>query len=194
MRKLERKRTKGIPLAFRNEKRISKMLKLLKAERKLQCGEIEKHEFPSNWSSCKKQLQKESADKCAYCESITSVIAYGDVEHYRPKSVYWWLAYCYDNYLASCTLCNQKYKKAKFKVLNARLASPRVNRGNTDAQLKRKAPKATPDPYTESEGMPWAQYESAHHAERPLLLNPYIDDPAKYFAWKVDHSECANII
>lgn len=44
------------------------------------------------------------------------MVAYGDGEHYRPKSTYWWLAYNYDNYLASCTLCNQRFKEAKFPI------------------------------------------------------------------------------
>lgn len=187
MRKLIRIRTKGIPKAFRGDKRVDQMLTLLKKEREIKLGQISKHEFPSTWSPCKKQLHKESLEKCAYCESPTTVISYGDVEHYRPKSKYWWLAYCYDNYLASCTLCNQKYKKAKFDILNQEMTAPTVLANNTDSQLNAMVALSTPDPITENEGMLWVDFIAAHKSERPLLLNPYIDDPNDYFAWEVDH-------
>jgi hypothetical protein len=54
------------------------------------------------WKLAKKQLKKESNGKCAYCEANLQVVAFGDVEHYRPKSIYWWLAYTYDNYVYAC--------------------------------------------------------------------------------------------
>ena len=59
------------------------------------------------WKAAKPQLKIESGGKCAYCESPTDTVAHGDVEHFRPKSVYWWLAYCYDNYVYACQICNQ---------------------------------------------------------------------------------------
>ena len=49
------------------------------------------------------------------------MVAYGDVEHFRPKSKYWWLAYCYENYLYSCQMCNQRYKKAEFPIFGPEL-------------------------------------------------------------------------
>lgn len=189
MRLLKRKRTTGIPKAFRGSDRVAKTLQLLKSEQAIQLGELEKHEFRSTWSPCKQQLHRESHNKCAYCEAPTTLVAYGDVEHYRPKSKYWWLAYCYDNYLASCTLCNQKYKKAKFQILNSKMSAPIVRPNDNDATLRTKAAKITPDPYSKTGGMSWAIYEAAHHAERPLLLNPYFDDPMQYVAWQVDHSK-----
>jgi hypothetical protein len=36
----------------------------------------------------KTALQKAQHDKCAFCESKFSHIAYGDVEHFRPKAGY----------------------------------------------------------------------------------------------------------
>lgn len=187
MRKLSRLRTNGIPQAFRGPDRVNKSLELLKAERELKKGLIEKHKFPSNWSPSKKQLQKESHQKCAYCESPTTVTAYGDVEHYRPKSKYWWLAYCYDNYLASCQLCNQKYKKAKFDIHGTQLSPPQVRSNSTDTRLAEMASQVTPDPINSAEGLDWQVFEQMHFTERPLLLNPYIDDPSAYFSWEVDH-------
>ncbi len=53
-------------------------------------------------------------DKCAYCEKRTEEY---QIEHYRPKSIYYWLAYSWDNLLVSCGKCNF-YKGTKFKVKN----------------------------------------------------------------------------
>lgn len=185
MRKLSRIRDGGIPTAFIGEHRKSQLLKLVKAERDIKNGLLNKHKFPSTWSPCKTQLHKESDSKCAYCESPTTVVSYGDVEHYRPKSKYWWLAYCYDNYLASCTLCNQKYKKAKFKTLHPKIQGPQIKKNNTDTHLENIVATITPDPIQETDGVSWNEYIQQHNDERPLLLNPYIDDPKNFFAWEV---------
>lgn len=189
MRRLRRSRNDKIPENFRGAKRIEKMVDLLKVQRSIMLDSSIKHKFPSNWSPTKEQLLRESKDKCGYCESPTSVISYGDVEHYRPKSVYWWLAYCYDNYVASCTLCNQKYKKAKFETLNGRMVGPPVNAGDSLASLTAIAAMVIPDPLIEAEGMSYKDFKKAHDQERPLLLNPYLDDPKKFFAWEVDHAK-----
>lgn len=50
--------------------------------------------------------------KCAYCEQK---IEEWHVEHYRPKSRYYWLAYAWDNLLLACVKCN-RFKGDKFKV------------------------------------------------------------------------------
>ena len=104
---------------FRGERKRSFEKELLVNQRRLLRGEIEGHTFNSDrWKPAKEQLLTETLGKCAYCEAPMSTVAYGDVEYYRPKSVYWWLAYCIDNYLASCQLCNQKFKKAFFPIKN----------------------------------------------------------------------------
>ena len=68
--------------------------------------------------------------KCCFCESKIGHIAYGDVEHYRPKAGwvqdeepinkpgYFWLAYDWDNLLLSCEKCNQRYKRNYFPLAN----------------------------------------------------------------------------
>jgi len=50
--------------------------------------------------------------KCAYCEKDISDDPKA-IEHYRPKDIYYWLAYSWDNLLLSCTRCNSK-KGTKF--------------------------------------------------------------------------------
>jgi len=186
MRKLERTRTAtAVHRSFRGTSRIQFESQLLKAERQVRRGDAVKHVFPSKWNVVKDQLLLETHDKCAYCETPTSVVAYGDVEHFRPKSTYWWLAYCYDNYAASCTLCNQKYKKAAFPILKSRMRAPLVKKTTTDKWINERAGKFTPDPLNEDEGLSWADFAVAHNAERPLLPDPYLDEPTDHFIWQV---------
>jgi uncharacterized protein (TIGR02646 family) len=61
------------------------------------------------------QLCKDQHYKCAYCEcSLTK--AYNDVEHYRPKSIYYWLGHDWNNLLYSCPICNRLYKRINFPL------------------------------------------------------------------------------
>lgn len=53
----------------------------------------------------KEDLELRYHHKCAYCEQ--KVESY-HVEHYRPKSIYYWLAYSWDNLLFCCATCNEK--------------------------------------------------------------------------------------
>lgn len=53
-------------------------------------------------------------NKCAYCEKDISDED-KHLEHYRPKDIYYWLAYSWDNLLLSCARCNKKKGKC-FKV------------------------------------------------------------------------------
>lgn len=108
MIKLNRVRTiPPVHANFQKVKRERFNLELMKDRRTvLHNSGLTQKFVSSRWGKAKPQLLKESSGKCAYCETPTSVVAFGDVEHYRPKSKYWWLAYCYDNYLASCQICN----------------------------------------------------------------------------------------
>lgn len=169
---------------FKNPKKKQFERELLDDQRRICRNEIEKHDFDSKrWKPSKDQLKVESNDKCAYCEAPTSLVAYGDVEHYRPKSIYWWLAYNYDNYLVSCQLCNQRFKKAKFPVRNNRLRAPQVKSNSTNTYLDNLAGTLGPDPLDNNEVQAFHQ---RHIVERPLLLNPYMDDPANFYAWRAD--------
>ena len=103
--------------------------------------------------------------KCCFCESKILHIAYGDVEHYRPKAGYrqnsedamqkpgyYWLAYSWDNLLLSCERCNRQYKKNLFPLLH---------------QEKR---------------------AQCHHdnfgIESPLLINPTVTDPKNHIGFR----------
>lgn len=60
--------------------------------------------------------------KCAYCESALELID-GDVDHFRPRAGYHWLAYDWRNLLPSCRTCNQVYKGSQFPVEGTKATS-----------------------------------------------------------------------
>jgi uncharacterized protein (TIGR02646 family) len=64
----------------------------------------------------KEVLFKGQHGKCAYCEWREPQAKYRDVDHYRPKSTYWWLAWTWENLLFSCIDCNRDHKKAQFPL------------------------------------------------------------------------------
>lgn len=55
----------------------------------------------------KEHLHQMQHSKCCYCEQV-QVPLHNDVEHYRPWSKYWWLAWTWENLLFACRACNQK--------------------------------------------------------------------------------------
>ena len=182
MIKLSRVRhSSAIPAGLRGQLRKKKALLLLKGKRD---GNLA---FKSDyWKPAKDQLKKEVHNKCAYCEADTAVVAHGDVEHFRPKGIYWWLVYCYDNYLYCCQVCNQVYKSDNFPIRGARLPEPLVNPLATDAELQAMAGTIAPDPLNDSQGLPMATFLQQASQEMAYLVDPYNVDPATLFAWEAD--------
>lgn len=62
----------------------------------------------------RESLKQDFNYKCAFCEQRVERF---DVEHYRPKSIYYWLAYSWDNLLYCCPVCNQN-KSNSFPTKN----------------------------------------------------------------------------
>jgi uncharacterized protein (TIGR02646 family) len=65
----------------------------------------------------KTALENLYLNKCAYCETRNEG---WDVEHFRPKSIYYWLVYSWDNLLFACSTCNG-FKNNHFEVLANRV-------------------------------------------------------------------------
>ncbi len=175
-------RTTVPPDGFAGEQRIDKNLALIRLRRR--GGKPDS----AVWRRAKPHLKAETHGKCAYCESSTSTVAYGDVEHFRPKSVYWWLAYCYDNFSYSCQICNQMYKKATFRVASEdrRWQEPIV-RSRTGLTTREQAKLMTPDPRDRAAGgMPFDEFVRAATREKPYLVDPYLEDPEELHAWEAD--------
>ena len=107
----------------------------------------------SFWGKYKSHFMKAQNRKCGYCEmkvtdygdmehyhpkstvhKLESVGQERENLHNLEKGSrtfsnlcergYWWLAYDWDNYLLSCKLCNQAYKKAFFPIKEARSPNP----------------------------------------------------------------------
>ncbi|MCC6784727.1 MAG: hypothetical protein IT457_17910 [Planctomycetes bacterium] len=158
----------AVPAAFvgaartKNEKRLVDQLPTTQFEFD---GEI--------WKKAKPQLSNESADKCAYCESSTRVVAHGDVEHFRPKSVYWWLAYCLDNYSFACQICNQVHKRDQFGVDAIAMAPP----------ANPSAGSLAPDPLDRDAV---DTFLALCKAEKPRFVDPYVENAELFFAWRAD--------
>ncbi len=83
--------------------------------------------FPRHWneSDVRGALYAAQGKVCAYCGCHLPRNDRGDVDHFRPKSRlhddvshggYWWLAYVFDNYLLSCSVCNSVYKRNRFPL------------------------------------------------------------------------------
>jgi uncharacterized protein (TIGR02646 family) len=118
-------------------------------------------------TSVKKALRKAQHDKCAFCESKVSHIAYGDVEHFRPKAGwvqrdgdaltrpgYYWLAYEWTNLFYACQLCNQRFKKNLFPL---------------------------------EEGTPRARSHRDNPAdEKPLLIDPAQEEPEHHLGFRAE--------
>lgn len=134
-----------------------------------------------DWKKMKRFLTQDSHGKCAYCESNTSSVAHGDVEHFRPKSVYWWLAFCVDNYVFACQLCNQTHKKDYFPIRGTRLKAPRLpaSMPTTAAARRRLLERICPDPVAVDDAAVIATWLK----ERADLPHPYLEDPEPFFAW-----------
>lgn len=178
---LDRSREPGaITTGLRGARRLTKERRLL--DERI-AGDFD---FNSGyWGRAKPQLVVEAEGKCAYCEADTRVVAHGDVEHYRPKSLYWWLAYCYDNYVFACQICNQVYKSDLFPVAGARLAEPSIPNPATEQAIAALVGTLAPDPMdaaaVETTLATWA-------AELPDLPNPYHEAPERLFAWEADET------
>lgn len=137
----------------------------------------------NSWKKMKPFLQRDSFHKCAYCESDLAHVAHGDVEHFRPKKTYWWLAFCTDNYVFSCQICNQTHKSDHFPHAGAALKGPTLRGTLPRSAVARRRLLAAcgPDPATTTDKAAYALW----HPEDADLPHPYLEDPEPLFAWRV---------
>lgn len=70
--------------------------------------------FPAHWTKpdVRGLLHAMQGRICAYCLTERPL----DVEHFRPKAGYWWLAYDATNYVLACTACNRDRKGTQFPL------------------------------------------------------------------------------
>lgn len=189
MIRLERRRTEAIPARFRGAGRIESAAELLRARREYIAANEAKFSYLRSglWSPAKPQLKAESSGKCGYCESLASPTAHCDVEHIRPKDIYWWLALCFDNYVYSCQICNQSFKRANYPVARA-LRPPTLTASTTNTRIAAMADAIAPDPRHDDSALPLARFLMQLQREQPDLICPYYEDPEPYFRWRADET------
>ncbi|QDK80968.1 hypothetical protein EXU85_21050 [Spirosoma sp. KCTC 42546] len=117
-------------------------------------------------------LRKIYKYKCGYCETHESAGASLRVDHYRPKGRvldvpihdgYYWLAYEWSNLVLSCEKCNRR-KWDHFPIQDeaSRVSKPALGKNDLPTQECCRADR------------------EILRDERPLLLNPELDDPDKH--------------
>jgi hypothetical protein len=144
------------------KKARSETAKVIWAKRRKQEYDFDAHR--QIWGAMKDYLRVLFNGKCAYCDARFDIVAWGDVEHYRPKRKvtdengvaidhpgYYWLAYDLNNLLPSCQLCNQaKGKGNRFPLRDER---KRLSKPCRSDRL---------------------------NVEEPLLFNAYLHEPARH--------------
>lgn len=119
----------------------------------------------------KEELSVLYHNKCAFCEqklTKSNTPQKFTVEHYRPKSIYWWLGNEWTNLFPTCEKCNDN-KKDDFPLLFERkrvLLAP-----VKDGTLSRAQCLATSGELL---------------AEKPTILHPEIDHPEDFFEFLAD--------
>lgn len=121
--------------------------------------DVEKYNRRYKYFDIKERLLVIYNSKCAYCEHKLELL---HIEHYRPKTKYYWLAYSWDNLLLACPTCNQ-YKRDSFAING----NPASFYATTNEILNINVLSASYD-----------------KVEKPLLVNPEITDPAIYLCFK----------
>lgn len=106
----------------------------------------------------KETLSAAQHDKCCFCESKLQHAQFGDVEHFRPKATYYWLAYAWDNLYLSCEVCNRRHKRGLFPLLNP---DRRVTSHRSPAELA---------------------------AEQPVFIDPGREDPMVFIEFRREYA------
>jgi hypothetical protein len=92
--------------------------------------------FPPHWNAedVRGALFAMHGRVCAYCQCYLPQNDPGDVEHFRPKTTYWWLAYEFHNYLLSCGICNRIRKRERFPLRAGDVPCSFADRGHLDRE------------------------------------------------------------
>ncbi|MEW5818376.1 MAG: retron system putative HNH endonuclease, partial [Spirochaetota bacterium] len=79
-----------------------------------------------NHRQVKNSLEAMFHSKCAYCESKITHVDYGEIEHFRPKSLFPEETFNWNNLFLSCGICNGAQHKGD-KFPGADQGGPLVN-------------------------------------------------------------------
>jgi hypothetical protein len=133
--------------------------------------------------------------KCAYCEIYTAAGFDGDVEHYRPKGGvsdadaarvkhpgYWWLAMVWKNLVLSCQHCNQSRRQL--------IHAPGHDEATIARELLENRLRTTgkKNRFPVEENAWVTDHLTDVDTERPLLVDPTVDNPELLFQWEFERS------
>ena len=157
MRKIE-DYFKDMPILMKEKSYIQKLEILLEKKKRGEKVEIEGYAPPN----VKKKLVEIFFNTCAFCESNISEGHHYDTEHFRPKSIYYWLAFEWSNFLLSCRKCNSDCKDEQFPITEKQAKLPTEDFAtNIDAFLAKCSIKELED-------------------EGRQLLHPVLDTPYEH--------------
>lgn len=108
-----------------------------------------------NLPAVREALLRAQGSHCAYCSTMQVERDGTHLEHYRPRSLYWWLSWTWENLWLACNACQRKSNA--FEVTPARLPAPTA--AEVDAAF-------------------------ALSTEHPMLLDPARDAPDEHLAWE----------
>jgi len=117
------------------------------------------------YQCAKKSLESIYNGKCGYCEADYQDTGFTRIDHYRPKSKYKWLIFEWSNLVCSCERCNT-HKSDQFPIPDE---SKRITSGipaNSDCRAD----------------------SPALLSEKPLIVNPELDNPYDFFKFETDGS------
>lgn len=115
------------------------------------------------YRKARKALEELYHGKCAYCEIYIEAVSYTRIDHYRPKSIYKWLAVEWSNLVLSCERCNTK-KGNEFPLHREK---SRVTKGEPESEDCLANSNVLKD-------------------ENALLLHPELDDPRRHLEFETD--------
>lgn len=120
------------------------------------------------YKKSKKALEKQFYKKCAYCETNYTASSDTWIEHYRPKTKYYWLTYEWSNLLPPCIKC-KRTKRDNFPLINelVQVKLAPITKG----QLNKKKLIADQAPLIN---------------EEPYIIHPKIDNPEKFLDFELD--------
>jgi uncharacterized protein (TIGR02646 family) len=99
------------PILARNAARWLSALQSIKSNDKATKAQINQAQNKYRHQQVKEALVRMFNGKCAYCESKITVVTYGAIEHFYPKSLYPALTFAWKNLLLSCDKCNDSNHK-----------------------------------------------------------------------------------
>jgi uncharacterized protein (TIGR02646 family) len=108
-------------------KKIFRLLRLHQTNNKIVNEDYKNHNV---WKDLKNVFWKKQGKRCAICEKELNEINSYDVEHYIPKTEFWWFAYHTINYYVACGTCNRTEKSNHFPFLHPNPVISYMNRKN----------------------------------------------------------------